>query len=29
MAIDKGLDNVAVHWPRTNQYYDQIGRAHV
>src|ERR671916_557401 len=24
MALDKGLENVAVHWPRTNQYYDPV-----
>ena len=27
MAHDKGLDNVAVHWPRTNQYYDPVAPA--
>ncbi|MEV6634475.1 hypothetical protein AB0M54_27390 [Actinoplanes sp. NPDC051470] len=27
MALDKGLDNVAVHWPRTNQYYDPVAPA--
>jgi len=27
MALDKGLENVAVHWPRTNQYYDPVAPA--
>ena len=27
MAHDKGLENVAVHWPRTNQYYDPVAPA--
>jgi hypothetical protein len=27
MAHDKGLDNVAVHWPRTHQYYDPVAPA--
>jgi hypothetical protein len=27
MAQGKGLDNVAVHWPRTNQYYDPVAPA--
>jgi hypothetical protein len=27
MAHDKGLDNVAVRWPRTNQFYDPVAPA--
>src|SRR5262245_66368843 len=27
MALDKGLDNVAVHWPRTNRFYDPVAPA--
>jgi hypothetical protein len=27
MAHDKGLENVAVHWPATNQYYDPVAPA--
>src|SRR3978361_66983 len=27
MAHDKGLDNVAGHWPRTNQYYAPVAPA--
>ena len=27
MAHDKGLDNVAVHWPRTNRFYDPVAPA--
>ncbi|GLZ01633.1 hypothetical protein Acsp02_88840 [Actinoplanes sp. NBRC 103695] len=27
MALDKGVENVAVHWPRTNQYYDPVAPA--
>ena len=27
MAHDKGLENVAVLWPRTNQYYDPVAPA--
>jgi hypothetical protein len=27
MALDKGLENVAVHWPRTNRFYDPVAPA--
>ena len=27
MALDKGLDNVAVHWPRTGRFYDPVAPA--